>query len=118
MELPVAAVLLCVPTTIAIVGFNGAAAVLGLRTSDAQSSLLTVSRTLMLLLWISACVLAVIFRFAYRDWVHLFWSAQIPMVGLFFGNVRSTPTPKLSLRTLNDSPAPAPRIPMTTPWKT
>jgi hypothetical protein len=28
-------------------------------------------------------VVAVVYRITYRDWVHLFWSAQIPLVGSF-----------------------------------
>src|SRR5262245_31957398 len=40
------------------------------------------------------------------------------MIGECFGNVRSTPTPKLTLRTVNVSRTPLPLIRMTTPWNT
>src|SRR5687768_3796151 len=40
------------------------------------------------------------------------------MIGECFGNVRSTPTPKLTLRTVNVSRTPLPLIRITTPWNT
>jgi hypothetical protein len=40
----------------------------------------------LIVLWIAACFFAVGFRVLGRDWVHLFWSAQIPLVGLFLGS--------------------------------
>src|SRR6478735_3364988 len=40
------------------------------------------------------------------------------MIGECFGKVRSTPTPKLTLRTVNVSRTPLPLIRITTPWNT
>src|SRR4051794_10265753 len=40
------------------------------------------------------------------------------MIGVWIGKVRSTPTPKLTFRTVNVSRTPPPCRRMTTPWKT
>src|SRR5919112_1270274 len=40
------------------------------------------------------------------------------MIGLWTGNVRSTPTPKLTFRTVNDSRTPSPAREITTPANT
>jgi hypothetical protein len=40
------------------------------------------------------------------------------MIGVCTGNVRSTPTPKLTLRTVNVSRRPPPWRRITTPWNT
>src|SRR5262245_20979774 len=42
----------------------------------------------------------------------------LAMIGEWRGKVRSTPTPKLTLRTVNVAPAPEPRRAITTPSKT
>src|SRR5687768_13427268 len=41
---------------------------------------------ILLTLWASAIAIAVLLRFDRTDWVHLFWSAQAPLVGLFLGS--------------------------------
>jgi hypothetical protein len=57
-----------------------------LRTGRVPEGTVDTATKVLIVLWLAACLLSVVFRFPFRDWVHLYWSAQIPLVGLFFGS--------------------------------
>lgn len=74
------------PLTILGILFCAAAALQVLRGSPSARMPLVLAQLVLVVLWGSACVFALLDRLDHRDWVHLFWSAQVPLVGLFLGS--------------------------------
>jgi len=81
-----AAVLLYGPLTLIAVVLIVAAAAHLLRTGRLFDGDVDAATRVLIVFWLLACVLSVVFRFFARDWVHLYWSAQIPLIGLFLGS--------------------------------
>jgi len=74
------------PLTILGILFCAAAALQVLRGSPSARMPLFLAQLVLVVLWGSACVFALLDRLDHRDWVHLFWSARVPLVGLFLGS--------------------------------
>lgn len=80
-----AATTLCLfgPLTLFVVILNLAAAYQATRTSVAPPGHLAFARDALIALWAAGMLVAVA---SSQDWQHLFWSAQIPLVGMFLGS--------------------------------
>jgi hypothetical protein len=78
-------VALCIYGPLILLGLvlSCAAALQVLRRRDSSHKLLFLVQIVVWVLWAAGCLFALVDWTDERDWVHLFWSAQIPLVGLF-----------------------------------
>ena len=73
------------PLTAVAVVLNGVSAFRALVGMPTRALALT-SQFVLVTLWLAALAFAWTARVGFRDWVHLFWSVQVPLVGLFLGS--------------------------------
>jgi hypothetical protein len=74
------------PLALIAVVLNCAAAMKVLLGHGVPRRNLAVSTNALVGLWVTAIALAPVMRLGYRDWVHLFWMGQFPLVGIFLGS--------------------------------
>lgn len=62
------------------------AAAQALARGAASRGVVFVAQMCVVVLWVAAPVVAAVARLDFRDWVHLYWAVQVPLVGIFLGS--------------------------------
>ena len=80
------AAIVYLPLTVLALVLCSAAAARTLRGGPVPIRKIVVARFLLIALWGSAILLGTVARMLYQDWVHLSWSAGIPLIGAFLAS--------------------------------